>query len=230
MHGTNNANAVTKRNTVIDVERDAQLMFTENTPMDYQPPLFSKCGEDAWFEDIPIQATVGKIYTPFHKLEVEVFARNTAKNRQKKVLHGRGLKAEEVKAESEIVDGSRAERAGKGGGQMRSKESAGVGATDDDGERAEDIRENKRCTNVDDTDDVEEVALKVQVSQGDGGREQRRLGGEGGIGKERRVMMTQDSDFEEVAGRKRGGPKRMSQVEEAVVQRHGGEKRMRRGK
>lgn len=203
-----------------------QLMFTENTPMEYQPPLFSKCCEDAWFDDLPLQATVGKICTPFHNLEVEVFARNTAKNREKDVLHVKKLEVEEVKDEG-AVDESSAKRVKKNAGQTVGYRT--LPATNDQEESGKDMAQEKAMTKG--SDKWEEV------SQADGGGEEVSVNGDT-VGramlpndrKEVRLVITQDSDFEEIGGRQRGGTKRMSQVEDAIVQRCGREKRMRRGK
>ncbi|KAI0561948.1 HORMA domain containing protein [Gracilaria domingensis] len=60
-----------------------QLHFTEDTPDDYQPPLFKRAQEDAWFVGDTIDLVAGNVKTPFHSLKMQVYARNTEEHRKK---------------------------------------------------------------------------------------------------------------------------------------------------
>lgn len=68
-----------------------QLMYTKETPDEYEPPGFQKgCEEDiAWFEDEPISVKPGKISTPFHNVSVTVRAQASSENIKAGVLKRR---------------------------------------------------------------------------------------------------------------------------------------------
>lgn len=54
-----------------------KLMYTENTPVDYEPPLFAQTRmEDmCWFDEKPLRVSAGTVSTPYHQLSMSIRTR-----------------------------------------------------------------------------------------------------------------------------------------------------------
>lgn len=66
-------------------------MYTENTPKEYEPPLFKKAQEDekSWFEDKPLRVSAGAVTTPYHQLSMSIRVTSDNKNKKARVLERR---------------------------------------------------------------------------------------------------------------------------------------------
>lgn len=48
--------------------------------------MFSKCDEDGWFDEMPIECSAGTVVTPYHHLEMKVVARDGEENRKMQLV------------------------------------------------------------------------------------------------------------------------------------------------
>jgi HORMA domain len=52
-----------------------KLLYTSDTPADYEPPMFRPAGDEStncWFENRPLRLSPGKVHTPYHEMHIRI--------------------------------------------------------------------------------------------------------------------------------------------------------------
>lgn len=74
----------------LTISNGKQLLYTTNTPEEYEPPMFQKADDNVgldWFlSDTPLHEDVGTVITSHHQISLRIFVQDSTDNRKRGVL------------------------------------------------------------------------------------------------------------------------------------------------